>query len=69
MSINIRKYNNIFEAPSTAKKKRRSIFDFNLDEIKKKNILIVIFHELILDKKKKKMKFLQTKKNQVFQTK
>ena len=59
----LQKKNNIFEAPSTSKKKRRSIFDFNLDENKKKNILINI------RKEKEKKEISSNKKKSGFSNK
>jgi len=59
----LKKKNNIFEAPATAKKRRRSIFDFNLDENKKKNILINI------RKEKEKKEISSNKKKSAFSNK
>jgi len=59
----LRKKNKIFETPSTAKKRRRSIFDFNLDESRKKNILINI------RKEKEKKEISSNKKKSTFSNK
>ena len=59
----LKKQKNIFEMPNTAKRRRRSIFDFNLDDNKKKNILIN------LRKEKESKESLTSKKKSAFSNK
>ena len=56
-NINFKNKNNNLGTPSTTKKRRRSIFDFNLDENKKRNILTNIKKERELSSNKKKSAF------------
>ena len=76
---NIKKNSNLLEAPNTAKRRRRSIFDLKLEEKKKKNILLNIRKEkenltgkkksafsnkiVIDDREKHKEKFKEKNKN------
>jgi len=63
MDDSLKKQKNIFEMPNTAKRRRRSIFDFNLDDNKKKNILIN------LRKEKESKESLTSKKKSAFSNK
>ena len=61
---NMKKNSNLLEMPNSSKRRRRSIFDLNLEENKKKNILLNIRKE-----KEKEKENLTSKKKSAFSNK